>query len=366
MAQNDSQAIGNDLGLKNVLVARFSALGDVAMTIPVLYSACKCYPGVRFIFVTRPAMTGIFLNKPDNLVVIGADVKKDYKGPKGLWRLAGELKEKYQIDAFVDLHDVLRTKLLLNFLRLKGVKTTKINKGRRHKHALTRRHNKVMLPLVSSRARYRQAFFKAGLPIESNFQGLYGASGKGDPALFQDITQGPKPQGEKWVGIAPFAAHAGKVYPIDKMAEVARALVARGDCRVFIFGAGGWEKEQAEKLEAMDSRITSLAGKRYGFPAELALLSHLDAMVTMDSANMHLAALAGVRTVSIWGATHYYCGFRAWHQSDADMVQLPLSCRPCSVFGDKKCFRGDMLCMAAIRPEVITHKINEILDAPNG
>ncbi len=362
MGQNRPN-IGNDLGLKSVLVARFSALGDVAMTVPVLYSACECYPQVRFVMVTKPSMVPVFINKPQNLEVVGADVKKQYAGLSGLHKLVGELVEKYQCDGFIDLHDVLRTKVMRLFCRLRRMKVVKLNKGRAHKRALTRRTNKVMLPLSSSRARYREAFFKAGMPLDNKFQGLYGPSGKGSVELFTHITGGPKPAGQHWIGIAPFAAHAGKVYPAEKMTEVIEAIQQRANCRVFIFGAGGYEQKTAEAWEKKFSCVTSVAGKRYGFPAELALLSHLDLMLTMDSANMHLAAIAGTRTISIWGATHYYCGFKGWHQRETDMIQVPLSCRPCSVFGDKRCYRGDMLCLNAIRPDTIVHKIEEVLES---
>ncbi|MDE6541614.1 MAG: glycosyl transferase family 1, partial [Muribaculaceae bacterium] len=76
----------------------------------------------------------------------------------------------------------------------------------------------------------------------------------------------------------------------------------------------------------------------------------LDCMLTMDSGNMHLAAIAGTPTLSIWGATHPYCGFAAWRQSDADTIQLPVPCRPCSVFGNRPCRRRDLMCLDAIRP----------------
>ena len=163
---------GNNLGLVNVLITRFSALGDVAMTIPVIYSVCRCYPDIRFIMVTKPSMTGIFINSPSNLKVIGADVKNDYVGIRGLWRLLSELKQQYSIDAYVDLHDVLRTKLLRLFSRIRGIKASRLNKGRRNKKALTRQNSKVMLPLISSRARYREAFFKVGLPVQEHFDFL--------------------------------------------------------------------------------------------------------------------------------------------------------------------------------------------------
>lgn len=362
MAQNSASAadcavMAGERWDATVIAVRFSALGDVAMTIPVLYSACLCYPLTRFVMVTRPQMTGMFVNAPANLVVVGVDTKTgQYAGLSGMRRLMADLAAQYSPSALIDLHDVLRTKALRLFARMRGLKVATINKGRSHKRALTRRYAKVMLPLTSSRARYREAFYKAGYPIDLKFDGLYGDGGHAPDADYAAITA-PKPQGLNWVGIAPFAAHEGKIYPLDKMERVIAMVAERGDCRIFIFGGGGREQEVAEGWEAKYPGVTSLAGKRYGFKAELALLSHIDVIATMDSANMHLAALTRTPTISVWGATHFYCGFKGWRQSEGDMVQLPLPCRPCSVFGNKKCYRGDMLCLTGIRPDAIYDKI---------
>lgn len=359
MARNNVTT-GNDSGLMSVLVARFSAIGDVAMTVPVIYSACRCYPDVRFVMVTRPAMTAIFVNAPANLTVVGADVKTDYKGPRGMYRLVSRLVREYHIDAFVDLHDVIRTRLMGLFCRLRGIPVARINKGRARKRALTRRRNKVMLPLISQRARYREVFFRAALPLTDRFDGLFGGPAKADPVLFGAITP-PKEAAVRWIGIAPFAAHAGKVYPPELMYQVVEKLAARTDVRIFLLGGGHREQEILESWAARLPRTQSLAGKRYGFGAELALFNHLDVMLTMDSANMHLASIAGTPTVSVWGATHPYCGFKGWRQSDADMIQMPMTCRPCSVFGDRPCHRGDYLCLNGIKPETVVARINEKL-----
>ncbi len=354
-------AVSNPHGLKRVLAVRLSALGDVAMTVPVLYSACLCYPDIEFTMVTRKSMTSVFLNPPRNLRVLGVNLE-EYEGLGGLRRLYRKLRADLDFDGFIDLHDVLRTKVLALQCRMSGIPVAVINKGRKGKRALTRRNNKVLLPLSSSRARYRQAFHKIGLPVDTRFEGLFAdiPGGKGDPEVFASVTA-PKSPGEKWVGIAPFAKHQGKIYPPELMEEVVSALSAREDVRIFLFGGGPVEREVLDDWAARYPRVISLAAKRLGFPLELALASHLDVMVSMDSANMHLASLVCTPVVSIWGATHPYCGFKGWRQREDDIIQLPMTCRPCSVFGNKPCYRGDYLCLRGIAPRAVVAKVEKYL-----
>lgn len=364
MAQKtDSSKSDRNRNYGTVVAARFSALGDVAMTLPVLYSACRCYPGIRFVMVTKPSVTGIFVNAPTNLTVVGADIKNEYAGVGGLRRLVDWLVAEYGPFRFVDLHNVLRTKVMTAFMRLRGVPCSTLEKPRRRRHLLTRRHNKVILPLKSQRDYYRDVFLRADLPVASRFDGLFDGPGRAHAELFAAITA-PKPDGQKWIGIAPFAAHQCKIYPVDLMERVIAMLQTRADrgagLRVFLFGGGEAEADWLDGIAAKYPACTSLADKRYGFPAELALFNHMDAVVTMDSANMHLAAIAGAPLLSIWGATHPYCGFRAWHQSDSTTIQVPLECRPCSVYGNKPCARGDLLCLCSISPDVVFARIAEL------
>jgi ADP-heptose:LPS heptosyltransferase len=90
---------------------------------------------------------------------------------------------------------------------------------------------------------------------------------------------------------------------------------------------------------------------------ELALMSHLDVMVSMDSGNMHLASLVNTPVVSIWGATHPLAGFLGWNQSEKNVVQTDMPCRPCSVYGNKPCMRNDYACLNQITPESVVQRI---------
>ena len=359
MVQKNNRYGANPRGLKRVLVARFSALGDVAMAIPVLYSAARCYPEVEFIFITRPAMTSMFVNHPANLKPVGVDLKKEYHGATAMWRLFNDLRRKYDFEAFVDLHDVIRTQLLSLCCRLRGIPVRTIRKGRRGKWALTRKSHKVMLPLTSSRARYRGVFYAIGLPLEERFEGLFGR-GKAPADMLPEFAAVRK-EGERWIGIAPFAAHAGKIYPPEMMEKVVAELTSDPRNRLFFFGGGASEEAILNRWVESYPGTISLAGRRLGFPTELAMMSHCNVMISMDSGNMHLASLVNTPVVSIWGATHPFCGFKGWHQRDRNIIQLPLTCRPCSVFGDKPCHRGDYFCLSGISPKMIVDKVQEIL-----
>ncbi len=344
---------------RNVLVARFSALGDVAMTIPVMYSVCKNNPRTRFIMVTQKVASTLFINTPENLIAIGVDTKVQYHGVKGIIRLQKELTRKYDIDLFIDLHDVLRSWIMGAAFLLSGIKVLRFKKGRQGKYELTRKHNKHMLPLISSRARYREVFYRAGFSTEDMFMSIFGNE-KAKPEQYAAVST-PKQPGELWIAIAPFAKHKGKIYPLNMMQKVVDKISQWHGTTIFLMGAGEYENEILEKMAANHDNVKNLARQRNGFPCELALLSNCDVMVSMDSANMHLASLVRLTVVSIWGATHPYCGFLGWHQEERNAVQINLPCRPCSVFGNKPCLRNDYFCLTGIKPQMIIDHIRQVL-----
>lgn len=349
---------------RDILVTRFSALGDVAMTLAPIYDACMANPDRRYILLTRRHPATLFINRPANLLLHPIDTA-DYKGVKGMWRLSKELLAKYDIGSVADLHDVVRTRLIRLALKMRGVKkTVHIDKRRGERHRLTRKHGKHLISLQPMRERYEETLAEAadGKKAPRRFTSLF--TEKPDPALFAAATA-PKREGESWIAIAPFAAHAGKVYPPELMGEVVGRLAGRPDTRIFIFGFGVDESQTIENWRkgaaATERKMVNMADKKIGLPAELALLAHCDVMLSMDSANMHLAGLTGLRTVSIWGATHPYCGFRGAAQRDEDLLQLDMTCRPCSVFGNKPCMRGDYHCLRGISPARVTAAVEKAL-----
>ncbi len=341
---------------RHVLVFRFSAMGDVAMTVPVIRLLLKQHPGLQVTFVSngflRPLFSGI-----DRLAFYPADLKGKHNGLKGLFRLYKELRREYSFDAVADLHNVLRTQVIRKFFSFSSLPVTVVDKGRREKKALTRKNNKVMQQLPSTFSRYAAVFDKLGLPVDltDSLKPLHFSLPDGTP-----LSQWKK-EGYKMVGIAPFASYAEKTYPAEKMKEVINSLM-KNKVKVVLFGGGKEEINQLGQWEKELPGVINMAGK-ISFEEELHYISQLDAMVSMDSANMHLASMYGVPVVSVWGATHPYAGFYGWRQASGNAAQLNLPCRPCSVFGNKPCYRGDLACMNQLLPEIIYQKLQAVLDA---
>lgn len=351
-------------------VVRFSALGDVVLTIPVLYDACVANPDVQFVMITRKAFVGLFINTPSNLTVRGIDLKKDYKGMGGMMRLAAEL----DVDTFIDLHSVLRTWMIDARLRMRGVRVVVFDKARKEKRNLVKKGAAKSGVISHVTERYADAFLNAGLALKSEFRGLF-AEKPADSSLFASL-HSPKKEEQLWIGVAPFAAHKGKVYPIDLIYKAIKAMVEDNpDAKVFLFGGGETETAILRRYaeEATPNKVFCVAGSKIGFGGELALMASLDVMVCMDSGNMHMAAIAGARTVSIWGATHPAAGFgpwcpagkpKDWHRT----LQVPRICRPCSVFGNKPCKYLEESsippCMSAIDPLSITFAALDINKKP--
>lgn len=317
--------------MKRVLAYRFSAFGDVAMIVPVLKEFLAQNPDTEIIFVSRKNFADLF-DGVERLTFRGINLD-DYKGFFGLRKLALELKKEYQPDFVADLHNVLRSKILTFFFK----KTTTLDKGRKEKKQLTRKEDKIKKQLKPTTERYADVFRKLGFTLKLSHQL-------------------PKNSNQKsGIGFAPFAQHEGKMLPIEKSLELVKILSKNH--QVYLFGGGKKEVEVLSKWEKEIENVTSLAGK-LSLKEELQKMAELETMISMDSANMHLASLVGTRVVSIWGATHYFAGFLGYGQSEKDIVEITdLECRPCSVFGNKPCFRGDYACLNQIEISEILKKI---------
>lgn len=340
---------------EKILVIRLSAIGDVAMTVPTLWSLTNQYPGTQLTFLSQGFARDIVGQIP-GLLFYQADTKNRHKGFFGLFRLFRELNRLDRFDSVADLHDVLRSKVLRILFTFKGIKVVKIDKGRAEKRKLCRINRKVFSPLKSTFERYSDVFRQLGFDLTTRFDYFF------DQVHLPDklsIDLGYK--SGNWIGIAPFAKHKGKIYPLDKMEKVVEHLSSSKANKLILLGGGGSEKEILDSWAEKYPNTISIA-RKYPILDELKIISNMDLMICMDSANMHFASLVNTPVVSIWGATHPYAGFYGWNQNPDNAVQTNLHCRPCSVYGNKSCFRNDYACLNQITPEKIINRVNTVLN----
>ncbi|MEO7444138.1 MAG: glycosyltransferase family 9 protein [Ferruginibacter sp.] len=322
----------------HILVIRFSAMGDVAMLVPVIKELLQQHPALK-VTVLSSRQFAAFFKGIDRLYFIGADLKETHKGLKGIYELYKELTQGAKFTAVADLHNVLRTIVLRNFFHLRGIPVKVIDKGRQEKKALTRRNNKIFRPLKTSHQRYADVFTALGFPLvlSGKVERIYHA------AFEKELDIWLRDLPDKIIGVAPFAKHAPKLYPLDRIQGIINKLAAEGNT-VVLLGGGAAEASLLNEWATVHKNIKNAAGI-FSLEQEMALLSRFRLVITMDSANMHMAAMLGVPVLSIWGATHPYAGFMGYGLPLESAVQIQLDCRPCSVFGNKPCWRGDHACM---------------------
>ncbi|NHM02720.1 glycosyltransferase family 9 protein [Flavobacterium sp. KDG-16] len=330
-------------------------MGDVAMTVPVLKAFSLQYPEVKITVVSRPFFQPFF-EDIENVTFFAIDLKERHKGFLGLIRLFSDLR-KLHIDAVADLHNVLRSKVVRTLFALTGKKVAATDKGRKEKKALTKLANKTISPTQSMFDRHGKTFEKLGFPLNLDHP-IFPKKA----LLSEEIIAITGNKDKNWIGIAPFAQYETKVYPIDLMQEVIDELAKNTSVKVFLFGGGNEEIKKLNQLKNNHENVMVVAGK-IKFQQELDLIANLNLMLSMDSGNAHIAAMLGVKVITLWGATHPFAGFKPFHQPDdfcitSDREQYPFL--PTSVYGNKK-VEGYENAMRSILPETVVNKINSVL-----
>ena len=329
-------------------------MGDVAMSIPVIRALTEKHPECKITVLSKPFFKPLF-DKIPQVSFFAAQVNTKHKGILGLFKLYRELK-KENITHVADFHNVLRSKILRTLFIFNGNPCICINKGRTEKKALTRTKNKIFKQLKTSHQRYAEVLNKLGFNLDLSNPTLIEKK-----KLSEKITIITGLKTDTWIGIAPFAAFKGKVYPLQLMEEVIKEMASKG-FKIFLFGGGKHEIKILNTIENTYKNVINLAGQ-LSFKEELKVISELDLMVSMDSGNAHLAAMQQVKTITLWGVTHPYAGFAPFHQPDdycliSDLEKYPKI--PCSIYGNKV-INGYENVMETISPDRVIEKIMSVL-----
>ena len=345
-----------------LLVIRTSAMGDVALTIPVLRALRQQYPEAEMVMLTRPSFKHFFYSF-EGLTLFLTDLKERHKGIYGLIRLFMDLYRTGRFDIIIDLHDVLRSRVLGFLFSFKGVPVFIIDKGRSEKRDII--NGKVKVNLKHSVDRYRETFARAGFPVVFT-EGPWIIP---SPEALSKIAPIAGIRDKLMIGVAPYAKHKLKVWPEEYMIRLLELISEKYKAKFFLFGGN----DEKEKLSVFQTRLEGSVNTAgiLNLDEELALMSQLDLMIAMDSSNMHMAALVGIKVISIWGGTDPVSGFGAWMQPEDYFIRIAiddLTCRPCTIYGKGECKRGDFACMNWLTPEKVFRKIGSlgILNLPPG
>lgn len=331
-----------------MLIIRFSLMGDIAMSIHAIKALREKYKSLKITIVTKKKFAKFYESVPDSQIITLGDPGNF----KTLMQLINILK-KSEIDFVADIHNTIRGKIIRSALMMHGAKVAHLNKERRLRRRLRRLKGHDIIPIRHNVLRFCDVFEKLGFPVDAP---VVKKEVLPVPSAFCDLFEKSNGDTSGWAGIAPFASKEIKIYPEEKRRKLIRLLSEKFE-RVFIFGGPGKEKDFATEMESEYRNVTSVFGKT-DFQGEIALMSRLKVLISMDSGAMHMASLVGTRTISVWGATHPAAGFYGYGEdSSRDFVQVELPCRPCSIYGEGKCSRGDFKCMNSIEPEEIIRTI---------
>ncbi|HET9432840.1 MAG TPA: glycosyltransferase family 9 protein, partial [Chitinophagaceae bacterium] len=250
---------------KHILVIRLSAMGDVAMTIPVLQQLLQQNPQIHLTVLTRQLFVPLFDSLP-RTSVFPVETKGRHKGVTGLFKLYRELRKQHQFDAVADLHNVLRSKLVRFLFSSAGIKSAAIDKGRKEKKQLTAKAHKKLVPLKTGFQRYADVFNSLGFPVALNTaQQTFPRQDL--PSSASSLFVSPKAK----ICFAPFAKHDAKMYPVEKLKNIIRNFAAKEGYQVFLLGGGKVETMALNEWEKEFGATINLSG-RYSFREELAII----------------------------------------------------------------------------------------------
>lgn len=337
--------------MKTAVVFRFSAMGDVALTMGTLATVLKYRPDLKIIMVTRRKFQPFFAHN-DRIEVFPCDFDGEHKGPAGLFRLFNQLR-RYRPDYMLDLHQNLRTRFLKILFTLSGKKVFSLDKRRAEKRQIIA--GKRLTPVKHVCEQYLDVFKAAGIVENTvhieNLTPLFRTSEEAKRTIDRWIQE---EDATPFIGIAPFAQHKGKIWPLERYEKLIELLQEKHPgYRILLFGGGPREGEALENVARKYARVQNLVN-RFSLEEELELISRAAFFISGDTSNMHFAAMMGVKVISIWGATHTLTGFGPLFQPEENKVEVPkelLTCRPCSVYGKEPCRRGDYACLDWIEAE---------------
>src|SRR6056300_736665 len=313
------------------------------MTLPMIRAFKRAFPEVELSMLSKAFPLTIF-SLESGLNTIAFDPQK-YRGFFGLWQLSKSIVAEGITDV-ADLHFSLRSRVLCLFLRLRGLNISQRSKQRRLRRQWTSKGPKPKKLLDTQVQAYLKVIAQLGFVLE-------------EKSLLDEMVKNRVSSKSQKVGIAPFAAHKHKTYPTNLTAELLKDLSIK--YQTVLFGAQGIESQQFDQW--VSEGIAHENAAMLSFERQLQEMQSLGVMISMDSANGHIAANYGIPVITIWGATAPSCGFSVLAQTNENQFQpdpekYPFL--PSSIFG-KSTFKGYETAMESIDPKAILKRVDQLM-----
>jgi heptosyltransferase II len=340
-------AVHDTAAAPNVLAVRFSSIGDVLLTTPLFRAIRHRHPAARITVLTKQAYAPLLSHNPHIERVIEVDPERS------LASVAAELRAG-QYTHRLDLHDSLRSRMLRALVPGRW--------GIYPKHRLAR-----ALLIYAKRDRYRdrrpvaERYFSAAGDLDVEPDGgppEFVLAAESEREAGGWLAQAGVGQGRPLVAVAPGAAHATKRWPLDHWRTLLRRLVGQG-FDVSIVGGADDATLGTELSRLTEGRVVNAAGV-FGLQGTGALLRRSAALVSGDTGVMHMATGLGTPVVALFGPTVEAFGFFPY-TGRASVLELALSCRPCSSKGGPRCPLGHHRCLVDIDPEAVYRRVRRFV-----
>lgn len=320
------------------------------MTVPIVGLLRSKYPEMKITIVTTEFFSVLY-NQISNIHFLF--FKQKHKTFIGLYSLYKEIN-RLNPDYIVDLHNVLRTKLLRGILLLStnSVKAHLVlDKGRKEKKELI--NGSTFKRLKSTHQRYADVFY--GLNIKLDLEKF---------KFYKKIDISNKKHkfnpDNKLIGIAPFARHICKEYSMKNILELIDSL--NHSCEILIFGASGNEEKKIKKI-CKERKNTYNVSSNYSLDEQMAVISNLELLISMDSANGHIASIFGINVITIWGATHPFTGYSPFMQPDINSITPDIKAfpkLPVTIYGSN-CPENYSEAINSIKTKTILERVSDII-----
>jgi heptosyltransferase-2 len=330
-----------------ILAIRFSSIGDILLTTPLLRAIRARHPAAHLALLTREPFVPLVSDNPRLNEVIA------YRRGQPLDELAGSLRER-RFTHVLDLHGSLRSRAL-RFLvpaRWSGYRNHRVAR-----EVLIRYKKNVYPRDIPVPERYFDAARSLGVEPDGDPPEFFLSHAARDEAAAWLLAAGLPTEGG-WIAMAPGAAHNTKRWPLEYWQDLARRLAAAGNS---IIAVGGPEDMAlgAEVASAAGSLGASAAG-HFGLQGTGALLARSRALICGDTGVMHMATGVGTPVVALFGPTVRPFGFFPYSRR-AVVVERDLHCRPCTAHGSERCPLGHHRCLRDITPTDVESRVRSIV-----